>query len=101
MTDQEIENALARMMGWKLINNYSWYDTDGNYGCFSKDWHPLTDLNQLFMCVDKKREGGWGLATNGKHRAILHNGPTMVSGYADDLAHAIAEALLKTEEVQR
>lgn len=30
-------------------------------GLLKDEWHPLTDLNQTFMCVEKMREKGWEL----------------------------------------
>jgi hypothetical protein len=29
---------------------------------YKGDWHPLTDLNQCFMVVDRMRELGWYLS---------------------------------------
>lgn len=38
--------------------NY-WFEKDGEIVYYKSEWHPLTDLNQAFMVVEKMRKKGW------------------------------------------
>jgi len=60
MTDQEIDNALAEMMGWDHSMGAYWElcgETDADELVYlERDWHPHDDLNQVWQCEEKLLE---------------------------------------------
>ena len=71
MDKQEMDRALAEVMGWELrlvsncFNTYfsnreCWCSgTEVLYAC--EDWHPTSDWNQMMQVVKKIMENGWYL----------------------------------------
>ena len=57
MTDQEIDSALAEMMGWDHSMGAYWElcgETDADELVYlERDWHPHDDLNQVWECEEK------------------------------------------------
>jgi len=80
MTDQEIDIALAEMMGWhKGLESDAWrglcvssnlgvsqemvWLNSENAGIWKCDyWHPHNDLNQVFQCEEKLNDMGYKTA---------------------------------------
>lgn len=65
-----INEKLAKVMGWRLDQDESCYYDENNERIYALNrryskrwglhiWQPITDLNQLFMVVDKMIEDGF------------------------------------------
>lgn len=53
MTNEELDEALAiEVMGWHIFG-YEWHELGGKYVMDVNDWHPTTDLNQTWECLEK------------------------------------------------
>ena len=87
MTPQEMDRALAEVMGWELrlvsncFNTYfsnreCWCSgTEVLYAC--EDWHPTYDWNQMMQCVEKvseKKKLVFRLTIAGKHSSAIFYG---------------------------
>jgi hypothetical protein len=55
LTNSEIDERMAELMGWKLSMNGYWkpYGEDKDELVYlNKNWHPSSDLNQVWECEE-------------------------------------------------
>ena len=62
MTDTELSEAWARMMGWHTVSiGLSWFDEANNFVRRVRDWNPITSWSDWGLCYEWMEEQGYAL----------------------------------------
>ena len=99
MTDQQIVEALAKVMGWHKTPGLGWCWWDGSIEVremFTGDFDPLHDYNHMALPRAKMREGGYERRTydhNDCTEVVYYNRETHLRSSAMYTDELMAEAL--------